>query len=267
MELTSQKPAVAPPPHRLRVNADDFGLHPDLNRAIAAGVEAGRIHSLSVSVNGGAVDWPLLQRLRDQGVRIGLHLTWVGEAWLTGGGGFRGWPALATALARSPGLASRLELEARQQVAAFRAQDFAPAHLDSHQHVHVWPRLWTFTQELALENEAALRVPWCPTWRGVRHSPGGMALQAMAAFRRRQTPEAWPCIGLAFSGHYTLALMARELRAAQGQDLEVVVHPGYTTKDLQQHYPLWNYDWDAERLMVMDKGWPALLVECGYRFG
>ena len=266
MELDPQKPAAVGPAHFLRVNADDFGLHPDINRAVADGVEAGRIHALSVSVNGTAVDWPLLQRLRDHGAQIGLHLTWVGEPWLTGGAGFRGWPALAAALPRSPRLVSRLEAEARQQVAAFQAHGFAPAHLDSHQHVHMWPRLWTITCRLARENGAGrVRVPWCPTWRGVRRSPGGMALQALAALRRRQAPEAWPCVGLAFSGHYTLARLAGEVRAAQGRDLEVVIHPGYATQDLRQRYHIWDYDWDTERLTIMDDGWPALLAECGYR--
>lgn len=252
--------------YRIRVNADDFGLHADINRAIADGVAAGRIQSLSVSANGEAVDWPLLRHLRDRGARIGLHLTWVGEPWLTEQVTFSGWPALAVALARSPGWVARMETEARQQVAVFAAQGFVPAHLDSHQHVHIWPGLWAITCKLARETGSPrIRVPWCPTRRGVRRSPGGVALQGLAAWRRRQVPDSWPCIGLAFSGHYTFERLTAEVRAVKERDLEVVIHPGYATAALRQRYHAWNYDWEAERLTVMAPGWPALLAECGYR--
>jgi hypothetical protein len=31
--------------------------------------------------------------------------------------------------------------------------------------------------------------------------------------------------------------------------------------------PEWRYDWDAERRLIMDDSWPAVLSDAGYRAG
>lgn len=254
--------------NRLWVNADDFGLHADVNRAIVEGVEAGRIQSFSVSANGACVDWPCLEALFRRGVRIGVHLTWVGEAWLLDGRRWPKWPALALALMRHPGLVAAVEQEGRRQIAAFREHGITLAHLDSHQHVHVLPGLWRVTQRLAGEaGIPRVRVPWCPARCGVRRSVGGVVLQGLSGWRRHAAPTARPCLGLAHSGHNTIEIIRAELREARGHDVEFVSHPGYATPGLQQAYGEWDYDWDAERRLIMDDAWPALLADAGYVAG
>jgi predicted glycoside hydrolase/deacetylase ChbG (UPF0249 family) len=254
--------------NRLWVNADDFGLHEDVNRAIVEGVDAGRIQSFSVSANGGAVDWPLLKALQERGACIGVHLTWVGEPWLGGGRRWTNWADLLMALMRRPGLKADVEAEGRRQIQEFSRRGIVPTHVDSHQHVHVFPGLWEITLKLSREaGIPRLRVPWCPTGRGVRRTPGGLALQLLSRWRRRAVPGAWPCLGLAHSGRNTLARVRHELQAARGTDVELVVHPGYATPALRERYDDWQYDWDAERRLIMDEAWPAVLANAGYRAG
>lgn len=251
--------------NRLLVNADDFGLHADINRAIADGVEAGRIRSLSVSTNGSAVDWQLLGTLRDRGARVGVHLTWVDEPWLVDGRLLSRWALLIMTLSRRPMLMAGLREEGRRQIEALMEHGFIPTHMDSHQHVHVLPALWPLTLALARDSGAPrVRVPWSTRWSGARRSPGGVALQMLSSLRLKHATGALPCIGLAASGHNSTAGLVRELWAARGQDLELVLHPGYATPSLQQKYGHWRYDWDAERRSIMDSAWPAAVTAAGY---
>jgi predicted glycoside hydrolase/deacetylase ChbG (UPF0249 family) len=254
--------------NRLWVNADDFGLHEDINRAIFEGVEAGRIQSFSVAVNGEAVNWPLLNELHKQGALMGVHLTWVGEPWLTNGRLWASWSKLLMALVRQPGLGVQLEAEGRRQIAEFVVHGITPAHLDSHQHVHVFPVVWSATMKLSRElGIPRVRVPWCPIGRGVRRTPGGLALQLLSGQRRKDVSNAWPCIGLAASGRNTPACFRRELNAARGNDVEMIVHPGYATPALLGRYGDWHYDWESERRLIMDDAWLATLSDAGYCAG
>src|SRR5271154_1349701 len=82
----------------LLVNADDFGLHADINRGISDCVERGRVQSVSFSATGRAVDWKKLQEWARHGVLIGLHVTLVGEPWATDGRVIPGWRDLAKQL-------------------------------------------------------------------------------------------------------------------------------------------------------------------------
>ena len=66
---------------RLLVNADDFGLHSDINRGISECVESGRVQSVSFAAVGQAVDWKKLQEWQRSRVLTGLHLTLFGEPW------------------------------------------------------------------------------------------------------------------------------------------------------------------------------------------
>src|SRR4051794_17886310 len=77
------------------VNADDFGLHRDIDRGILDCVEAGVVQSVSFSPQGESLDWNALRNLHDRGVRVGLHVTLVGEPWLTDGRIIPGWKDLA----------------------------------------------------------------------------------------------------------------------------------------------------------------------------
>lgn len=67
----------------LIVNADDFGIHPDVNSAIAACVDFGSVNSVSVIANGTSPDFELLNRFFEKGIFIGAHITWVGESWIS----------------------------------------------------------------------------------------------------------------------------------------------------------------------------------------
>lgn len=87
---------------RLLLNADDLGMSPAINDAVAEGFAAGWLTSASLAVGGSFGD--AVRRLGDRD--LGVHL-----------------------LGRDP-------QDWARQVARVRAEGIEPTHLDSHEHVH-----------------------------------------------------------------------------------------------------------------------------------
>lgn len=251
----------------LWVTADDFGLHPDINAGISECALARRVHAVSVCVNGRYVDWPLLRTLASQGVQIGLHLTWVGEPWLTNKTiCVSGWQRWALAWLRHREIRKQAEVEACAQLERLLEQGLRVTHVDAHQHVHVLPGLFQIALRVAEKaGGARIRVPWVPTWRLVRPSLGGVMLQCLASWRKKQLRRFLPCVGIAHSGHNTWDILEHELRVARGWDVEWVTHPGRTTDSLVREYGHWNYDWDAERRLLLDERLPGRVSSVGFR--
>jgi len=250
---------------QLFVNADDFGLHGDINRAIASGVNKGRIQGISISANGAAFDGFLIKELNNGGAALGVHLTWADETWLTGDGGLSRAMIMKHLAMNPSGFAIKLRQEARAQIERLLDIGIRPDHVDSHQHIHVLPRLWSITRELAREYSIPrIRLPLTSSFGTIRRTPGAMFLQLLSRFRQREIPTAWPCAGIARSGRNTSGVIRRELEASSSQTLELIVHPAYATASLSHRYRHWGYDWDSERAMLMDDHWPLLMEECGY---
>src|SRR5579859_4688822 len=240
---------------RLLVNADDFGLHADINRGISECVESGPVQSVSFSAIGQAVDWKKLQEWQRSGVRIGLHVTLVGEPWATDGRVFQGWKDLAARLLfQRSTIREAVNREIRRQFQICADNGLDPrtlAHVDSHQHVHVLGGTWEPCVGIAREyGIPRIRVPWCPSPHAIKKSFGGVALQSLSRVRMREVKGSLPCLGLAHAGRNTVATFSRELNdAARAADiatnagLELVVHPGANTPGLESKYADWGFNW------------------------
>src|SRR5256884_769333 len=83
---------------RLLVNADDLGLHADIDRGILECIECGRVQSVSFAATGRTVDWNRLRELIRHGVHVGLHVVLVDEPWASDGRVIRGWKELVKQL-------------------------------------------------------------------------------------------------------------------------------------------------------------------------
>jgi predicted glycoside hydrolase/deacetylase ChbG (UPF0249 family) len=249
------------------VNADDAGLHPDIDRGIRDGVDAGAVSGVSVVPSGSAPDWPLYRQWQAQGVGVGLHATLMGERWLTIGWLIPGWRALARRLAlgrRKMRAAVRVELAA--QLARCRDEGIRPIRLDAHQHAHLMPGVWPECLRLVRDGAVPrVRVPRAASPASRRRGPAGWLLEFLARWRARQTEPGRPCVGLGRSGRNTLESVAAELRAADGRDVELVVHPGFTTAAVLARYAGWGYDWSGERTLVVGPEFRAMVEATGYR--
>ena len=247
----------------VHVNADDFGLHRDIDRGIARCVEARRVTGFSICANGAAIDWSMARELAAR-ARAGVHVTLVGERWLTRPEvRFGSWARLVPWLAL-PGRRAMLEQEVRAQVVAMIDAGLRPTHLDSHQHVHVMPTIWPTCAAIAAEfGIPRLRVPATPSRSIAKKSAAGRVLQALA--QRRATLGSLPCIGIAAAGHNDVEILTRELIASAGADVELVAHPAIDTPSLRERYGEWQFDWTGETDALLSQAWGEACARLGYR--
>lgn len=253
------------------VNADDFGLHRDIDRGILECVERGVVQSLSFSPQGQSLDWGKLHELARAGVRVGLHVTLVGEPWGTDGRVIPAWKQLVKYVML--GGRSAREVVSREvdwQMRQCLDHGVAPAHVDSHQHVHAFPGIWQPVLRIANQHGIPrVRVPWCPSARVIKKNPGGIALQLLSRLlvpKVRFVGKAWlPILGVAHAGHNTVEIYEREFAHVSSTDVELCVHPGVNTQDLENRYADWKFDWTGERDALLDRRFADVLAGRGYK--
>ena len=260
--------------NRLLVNADDFGLHADIDRGILACIERGRVQSVSFAATGRSVDWKKLQELTRHGVCVGLHVVLVGEPWASDGRLVRGWKELVRQLLLGGReMKEAVEGEICRQFELCGENDLDPrklSHLDSHQHVHALSGVWEPCRRLAREHGIPrIRVPWCPSLHVIKKNLGGLALQMIAGRRAAGVPGFLPCLGLAHAGNNTSSILSGELEhaaKAERRDIELVAHPGVTSPNLESRYADWQFDWNGEREALLSTQFAEAVCASGYTF-
>lgn len=278
MTLPSRRPTDSV----LIVTADDFGLTPRLSHAVLRAHREGIVTAASIICVGAA--FQVAARLaRDcPSLSLGVHLAMVGEdpplltareipTLVDGRGHFpRSW---RTVVARAAGRRIdpadvRREFSAQLQ----RARDIGVplTHIDTHQHVHLWPDIAEVTIHLAGEHGIrALRIP-CSH----RRRPVGVGVAVLSRRLRARARDA----GLVFTGtHFGLdesgqidkATLACAIRRAAGHgrgSAELTVHPGEHDDPELARFP-WGYAWGGELQALLDPDARDLVSQVGCRLG
>lgn len=266
-------------PGLLVVTADDFGLTPGVCEGILRGHEQGILTSTSALVvapafGGGA------GALVDSGLDAGVHLAVVGEdppvlgareiPTLVDGRGrlAPSWRALLGRVVRGgvdPGDVAR-EWDAQIEV-AMRA-GLAPTHLDTHQHVHLWPSLAAVAVDVARRHGVrVLRVP-----RSGSRSARGIAVNRLAARLAARVRDAglvapgWMA-GLDEAGRMDGPALVAAIDAAAAARVdvaEVSTHPGAGPDPARARYR-WGYRWEAELAALCSPAARAAVDRSGLR--
>lgn len=261
---------------RLIVTADDVGLHPGMTRGALAAHDGGIVTAVSVSPNGRDFE-PAVERLRDRPkLDVGAHLSLVGERPLSpprtipslvGADGrlHARYPAFAARYALGRIRAADLETELRAQVERLLATGLRVVHLNSHQHLHLLPRV--FDAVLKLAREHGIPVVRIPNEPEASLLPRGMQLAALNALGRRARSRGDVVavdrtIGVLAAGHLTAATLRICLARAGDGVTELVCHPGLDGAELARVYD-WGYGWDEETAALSDPALTALLLERG----
>src|SRR5437764_6226366 len=139
------------PPHpdsdgrRLIVTADDVGLDRGMTEGAIRAHRQGIVTACSVVANGLAFD-DAIARLREvPWLEVGVHLTLVEERSLTTGSpmprNYARW--LLSRGGPDP------EREMRAQIEKVLDTGIRVTHLNGHQHLHLWPRIFAIVERLA----------------------------------------------------------------------------------------------------------------------
>ena len=271
---------------RLVLCADDAGLAGPLSRRIASLLSASRLTATSLLACGAAF-LEAVEALRASGVsEAGVHLCLVGGerplsppdsvASLAPGGRFpEAWPAVAARVAAGRVRISEVEREWEAQVVAVRESGFRVTHLDSHQHLHLLPRLVPVAVSLARRFEVPfVRAPrgddpaavGAPSGAAGRSRAGLLSLFGAAARRRIAAaglPEPPRVVGLAEAGRMTLPRWRSLLeRLPREGTFEAVLHPGAADASAASRYP-WGYSWAEESEALEGDELPRLLAGRG----
>jgi len=266
-------------------NADDFGLAPEVNAAVAQLCRAGLVRSASLLVMGPAAAEAIALARSLPELSVGVHLAWVHEhpaaepaqvpALLDREG--RLLPGHRQFMARL--LTGRLPLaqvrrEAEAQLQRLVAAGLQPTHLDSHQHLHLWPPLFEMCLDLCREfGVPFIRLPGSGALETGNLRVGPLRRRLMAhvigRLRRRQMDtapvghcdEVW---GVLAAGHLGEELLLDLLRRLPPGRHEIMCHPATGSCDAHTRHR-WGYEWATEFAALQSPHVAALIRERGWR--
>lgn len=252
----------------LIVNADDFGLHTEINKGIIKGHKEGFITSTSLMPSAPAFDEAVELAKDCPNLGIGIHLTLVGGVVTCSDNN------KVSSLVDAQGLfldnylefskryyaggvkTSELELELRNQIEKALATGLNITHIDSHQHTHVLPGVNNIVIKLCEEyGIKRLRVPREPytftggfsTGIGRFIGRAGLSFCAQLLSVKLDNSYKYPgCFfGMLAGGNLNGRLVANILTALPEGTSEIMTHPGFSNQILGKVFP-WHYHWEQE---------------------
>ena len=262
---------------RLIVSGDDFGLHPLINQGIIEAHQQGILTSTSVIACGQAVEDAVSLAKQNPKLGVGVHLTFVEEDPVLNPNEI---PSLVTSRECFPaswkGFLARfltgrirkeeLQKETQAQIAKVFDAGIQPTHIDSHQHLHLWPRVWTSI-------EPVLKKFDIPAARMVMHEmmsdhkgwkSRGLEYLSRRLSSRVQHAGIWYpkyVAGTSLGGHLTSEIVDRLLSHIPTGTTELICHPGKNNRELDSCYH-WDYQWEEELAALTSSAISDKIAEC-----
>ena len=252
---------------KLIVNADDLGLTPGVNRGVLQAFQHGIVTSASLLVTGSAFDDAVVLARQNPDLDVGLHLTLVEEQAILGR---EVLPTLVDESGRLPRTSGEfirrallghvswdeVECEIAAQIARFQKTGLRLSHVDSHQHLHIFPPVFEVVTRLTRGMDNVwIRNPAGP-WRkpadvqmrrwiqrlGLNLSC--LSARALHGPRVPQMPDRM--YGFEVGGCLTRSALEQILQKIPDGLYELICHPGEDDADTRTRYSHWGYRWAEE---------------------
>ena len=254
---------------KLIVNADDFGLHEEINKGIIKGYQEGFITSTSLMCSAPAFENAVALAKENPGLGIGIHLTLVGSvpsvlpkekisSLVNDKGLFpENYVAFAKMFYTGQVKMVQLELELRAQIEKALATGLNITHVDSHQHTHVLPGMTGLVVKLCNEYKIKnIRIPQEGYFfsggfaggLGRKIGRAGLSFCAyLAAMQAKSAGLAYPesFFGMLAGGNLNETLVGNIITALPDGVSEIMTHPGLNKQELDKHFT-WDYHWEDE---------------------
>ncbi len=245
---------------RLIINADDFGLAPGVNRAIVELQQAGALSSATLMANGPFFSPAVYMAFAQPALAVGCHVVLVdGSPCLRPAevpslvdpqnpSSFRTTVGRFFAdLLRGRVREEEIEAEAVAQIRRIQSSGITVSHIDSHKHVHAFPRVLAPLLRAASQcGVRCVRNPFEPWWSLKATRPAGTVRRMQVHVMRTQgraftrlTREhgmmtADGSMGLLATGILDDSVLRGLLRAMPPGTWELVCHPGYNDRALDE---------------------------------
>lgn len=267
-------------PAWLIVNADDYGYFGCVSRGILEAAERGIVTATGVFANAERFDDDVPALRACPALDAGVHLNLTDGRPLTAemraavqrwGGRFPGKFTMALAVATGAVPVRVVEREWRAQIERCLGAGLTLRFLNSHEHIHMHPRLFPLVQALA-DAYAIEHVRFTTTATGGARGAGallrGAIVDALAAsVRGRLRRPVARFLGLECSGRIGSAdLDAITAHLQPGQVYELMCHPGHLDHGEVNDPRLLRYhDWQREFATMTDPAVRTLLDDRGIR--
>jgi chitin disaccharide deacetylase len=245
---------------RLIINADDFGLAPGVNRAIVELQQAGALSSATLMANGPFFSPAVYMAFAQPSLGVGCHVVLVDGSPclrpaevpslvdLRNPSSFRATVGSFFAdLLRGRIREEEIEAETVAQIRRVQSSGITVSHIDSHKHVHAFPRVLAPLLRAARQcGVRRVRNPFEPWWSLKATRPAGtvrriqvqvMRTQARAftrLTRQHGMMTADGSMGLLATGVLDESVLRSLIQAMPSGTWELVCHPGYSDQALDQ---------------------------------
>jgi hopanoid biosynthesis associated protein HpnK len=252
---------------QLIVNADDLGLTAGVNRGILRAFQDGIVTSASLLVTGSAFEEAVELAQQNPKLDFGLHLALVEEHAVLGRDEL---PTLVDATGRFPRTSGEflrraflgriswdeVEREIAAQIGRFQETGLRLSHLNSHQHLHMFPPVFQIVGRLTrgmdnvwIRNPAGpwRKSPGFRMRRWVQHLGLNLTCLSAQAFHGaglRPMPDGM--YGFEVSGLLSRSALEQILRKIPDGLYELICHPGEDDVETRRRYSHWGYRWAEE---------------------
>ncbi|MEA3076096.1 MAG: hypothetical protein QOF60_1004 [Actinomycetota bacterium] len=247
-------------PKLLIVNADDYGLTEAVSRGILKAHADGIVTSTSILTLAPGFNTSAKWLVGEDSLGVGVHLAAVGEdgpllqakeipSLVDAKGRLpRNWRAFIAKAVTGRIDPDDLRKEFKAQIEAVEQLGITPDHLDTHQHLHLWPLVRQVVLDLAEDKGIkAVRVPRATTTfpgKGVNR----LADQLAKAADARNIAHPGDAAGVDEAGAMDATRIARalaRLAATNAKAVELSCHPGEHDDPDRARYE-WGYSWGEE---------------------
>jgi hopanoid biosynthesis associated protein HpnK len=269
---------------KLIVTADDWGLTPAVNLGVVRAFQDGIVTSASLLVTGSAFENAVALARENPKLDVGLHLALVEERAVLGR---EVLPTLLDETGRLPRTSGEfirrailgriswheVEREIAAQIALFQKTGLRFSHLNSHQHLHMFPAVFQLVRRLTRGMDNVwIRNPAGP-WRkapcvrmGRWLQQLGLNLTCLSARRLHgpplpQMPDGM--YGFEVSGRLTRSALEEILRKIPDGLYELICHPGEDDAETRTRYSHWGYRWAEELEALTARETRVVLQEQG----
>lgn len=255
---------------KLIVNADDFGRHELINRAVEFAFNKGCLKSTTLMAGGAAFEDAVKVAKKNSGLGVGIHFTLANgnpilppeeiPSLVTAQGTFHAdYVAFLKKYLSGKISLAEVRSELAAQLTKILRTGLTLTHFDSHQHLHHMPGIIQIALELAAaENIFAMRVADAKLFDGalknIGQVVGRVGLSSLAKFAGYQahkknfaTPNHFA--GIVAGESVSETFMLKLIDNLRGGTTEVMLHPGTDNKILQD-FCQWEHDFETELAAV-----------------
>jgi len=248
---------------KLIINADDFGLHTSINKAVEITHQKGILTSSSLVVNGEAAEEAFQIARRNPNLGVGIHLTLNGEKPTAPlhqisslldhqGKLFENHMQFCWHVLRRKISLNHVRIELETQIQTFLHAGLIPTHVDGHRHIHLFLPIFNIIKELMIKYKISkirfLRIPSLDTRK--------TSLIKLISLGILQFPKLTkPCfkspdyfVGFFRSGSMSLDYLFHIIPQLKKGVSEINFHPATDRKEMELKYGFWKkaHRWEGQ---------------------